>query len=130
MTEPQLVPAKPRRRWYQYSLRTLLALPLCLAVLFAILHYVLGRIEVCCEYRVACEFSRLPDDDQRLKEWLKTQEGVFVHFVRITRQGTKVNVAFLMVRRCNGTTKFPDLESACASLGYERPASKWVNEGE
>ncbi len=128
-SSPQATP-KPSRRWYQFSLRTLLLLPVVLAVLLAILHYVLGSIEVCYEYRVACEFARLPDDDKRLKDWLKTQEGVLVHAVRITRQGSKVKVAFLMVRRCNGTTPFPDFETACASLGYESPASKWVDEGD
>jgi hypothetical protein len=132
MNEPEASSAVPKRklRWYQFSLRTLLALPLCLAVSFAILHYVLGRFETYPHYSMVCTFARLPDDDQRLKEWLTTQEGVYVHFVRVSRQGTKVKVAFLMARRCNGTTPFPDLESACASLGYEGPASKWVDEAD
>ncbi len=44
-TPPEAVPAKPRRRWRQYSLRALLVLTLIVAAIFGWLRYEMDRYQ-------------------------------------------------------------------------------------
>ncbi len=75
MTESQPAATKPKRRWYQYSLRTLLLLPLMLALALSVAYswpivqrrYILWRLQ---EY-AGKDLRTLPDEDkQRVSGWI------------------------------------------------------------
>jgi hypothetical protein len=74
-TESQPAAAKPNRRWYQYSLRTLLLLPLILAMALSAAYswpivqrrYILWRLQ---DY-AGKDLRMLPDEDKdRICGWV------------------------------------------------------------
>ncbi len=78
-SESQLA-AKPKRRWYQYSLRTLLLLPLLLALALSAVcswpivqrHYALWRLQG----YVDKDLRRLPEEErQQVDYWIETLIG-------------------------------------------------------
>ena len=78
MSEPESPPAepKPKLRWYQYRLRTLLFAPVVLAVVFSWPHvhrrYIVWRLE---KYDGA-DLMKLPDEEQqRIGQWIASLIG-------------------------------------------------------
>src|SRR5947209_7787355 len=69
-------------------------------------------------------FDALPTDDKALKAWLQAQPGVVSHTVHVGRDGADkklVAVIFVQVRNMAGEPPVPDLDAACARLGYTGP---------
>jgi len=121
---PEMTDAATRRRWFHFRLRTLLITLFCLVILF----YAVSLIPASRLYCVKAEYSRLPGNDCQLEEWLKVQQGVVPHTVRVSRKGTSVQAVFIMVRNVRGRPSFPDLPKACDSLGYTGLLSAWTDD--
>jgi hypothetical protein len=69
-------------------------------------------------YEVVAEFAELPPDDAALQAWLKQQPGVAV--VIVSRpEPKKVVIHLLMSQNLHDKPPFPDVEKACAELGYK-----------
>lgn len=77
---PRAAAPKPSRRWYQFSLRTLLALPLLLALVLSVVYswpyverrYILWRLQ---DY-VDKDLQKLPDEErQQVDGWVRTLVG-------------------------------------------------------
>jgi hypothetical protein len=125
MSEPDslTVAPRPKRRWYQYSMRALLALPFVFAI-----WYMLGLIPASRIYSLKATYERMPADDSQLEAWLKVQRGVVPHTVHISREKSNLRVIFIMVRNSHGSPPFPDLSSGCELLNYTRRLSEWSDD--
>lgn len=76
-------------------------------------------------YCVEATFQELPENDEPLAEWVKSQRGIVAHTVHIRRFGThgdELEVGFIQVRTIAGDPPFPELEEKCAELGYKQPS--------
>jgi hypothetical protein len=79
-------------------------------------------------YDVEAEFTSLPADDHELEAWLKAQPGVVPHSVSVSRKQGAPNVVvigFVIVRPEWGNPPVPDMEAACARLGYRGHVGKF-----
>jgi len=115
---------KSKRRWFYYSLGTLLAFIALCAILFLVAGF-LSPLSL--GYNVKATFSEMPDDDHQLKEWLKVQPSVVSNTVTICREGHTVFVGFITEGSAFGRPPFPDLPKACESLGYKGVVSEWAD---
>ena len=92
------------------------------AIAFAVLaagYYSLLRfVHVSGGYTVAAEYAAMPPDDAALMGWLGAQKGVAAHTIRTARSGQRLRLFFIMSRDLAGHPRFPDLDGACARLGY------------
>ncbi len=119
MTSP-----KPKLRWFQFGLKTLLAVLAFCAILFLVAGFL---APVSLGYNVKATFSQMPNDDHQLEEWLKVQKGVVSNTVRISREGHTVFVGFITEGSAFGRPPFPDLPKACESVGYKGVVSEWAD---
>ena len=100
---------------------------IALAVL-AVGYYLFLRIaHVSYGYTVAAEFAAMPPDDTGLVQWLGVQKGVAARTVRTARSGQRLKLFFIMSRDLTGHPRFPDLDSACARLGYTGQVSRFAD---
>ena|SRR5262245_45910221 len=69
-------------------------------------------------YEVEAEFAELPPDDAALEAWLKQQPGVLI--VEVTRIESRkaIRIFLLMGQNLHYKPPVPNLEQACAELGY------------
>jgi hypothetical protein len=75
-------------------------------------------------YRLETRFKTLPPDDKALKAWLNAQPGVVPERVAVSRFDTdkkRVAVLFIHVHNMAGQPPIPNLNEACAALGYRDP---------
>ncbi|MFO0905211.1 MAG: hypothetical protein U0939_19545 [Pirellulales bacterium] len=94
-----------------------------IAIAMGFLGVILGTtcIPVSFCYCVNSSFTRLPENDSQLIEWLKEQPNVVAHTVQVRRYGAEsrqLEVAFIQVRTALGQPRFPDLAGKCSELGY------------
>ena len=78
MSEPEIQPAapKPKLRWYQYSLRTLLLAPVVLAVVFGWPHVHSGYIVWRLEKYNNVDLRNLGDEEkQQVNRWVASLLG-------------------------------------------------------
>jgi hypothetical protein len=73
-------------------------------------------------------YASMPDNDRDLEQWLKDQRGVVAHTVHVTRKGSTIRIIFIMQRNGHGNPPFPDLSSACHSLGYTEVLAEWSDD--
>jgi hypothetical protein len=79
----------------------------------------------CC---LEARFADLPADDEPLCRWLKAQPGVVPYLVSFSRggpDGRLLKVGFTQTRNLAGEPPLPDLDAACARLGYRGPESRF-----
>ncbi len=113
MTSP-----KPKLRWFQFGLKTLLAVLAFCAILFLVAGFL---APVSLGYNVKATFSQMPNDDHQLEEWLKVQKGVVSNTVRISREGHTVFVGFI--------TEGSAVSVAHHSPTCRKPVNQWVTKG-
>jgi hypothetical protein len=76
-------------------------------------------------YGMRSEFSSLPGNDKALETWLKGQPGVAR--VGINRNDKVIEVFIIQVRNGRGEPPLPDLDEACAALGYAGQVSPFTH---
>jgi hypothetical protein len=76
-------------------------------------------IKASCGYDVQANYDAMPADDKALETWIKTQPGVVEHTVLVQRDGHQLVAYFIMAQDLSGRPTFPDLDQACATLGYK-----------
>lgn len=69
-------------------------------------------------YCVEADFVSLPTDDRPLEAWLAVQPGVVPDSVIALRNGKRLQVRLLVVQTQAGEPPLPDVDAACAVLGY------------
>jgi hypothetical protein len=71
-------------------------------------------------YSIEAEFAELPPDDEALKAWLEQQPGVTRVFAITRGEARKtIKIDLLMEQNAHYKPRFPDVEKACAELGYK-----------
>jgi hypothetical protein len=88
------------------------------------------NISASLSYCVEATFRELPDNDEALVEWLKTQPGIVpntVHARRFGPERVELEVGFIQVRTMSGHPPFPNLEAKCAELGYLDPNGPFLD---
>jgi hypothetical protein len=94
------------------------------AVFATALVYSVTSLHVSRVYCIMARFDRLPETDEGLAQWLKTQPGVVAHTVHLTREGSKVRVWFIMSQNLRWSPPMPNLSRQCHLMGYD-PVPVW-----
>jgi hypothetical protein len=106
---------------------TVVALGLLATILLLVLwltkSVLYSEVRVSYNYGFEARFTTLPPDDDALVQWIKQQPGVVssgvgVIVLRSGNDAKTIRVTFTQVRNLNGIPPTPDLDTACASLGY------------
>jgi len=116
---------QPKPRRFQFTLRTLLIVVTLLVIACSGVTYIGQLMPIGRVYSLKAQYSQMPADDSRFEVWLKAQEGIVSHTVHVSRDGNAVNLVFMMVHNGLGKPPFPDLSTACDSLGYKQPVLRW-----
>lgn len=69
-------------------------------------------------YTVETSYTRAPDGDAQLKQWLQTQHGVVPQTVHVGRTDDKLVLTFAISRNLWGHPPFPNVEDAASRFGY------------
>jgi hypothetical protein len=104
------------------------AIGCALLVVFLVAVYSgIRSIPVSYSYGVVTEFDVVPPNDQALDDWIRAQPGVVVHMAGVnrTRVGERwlIEVNYGISRNGWGEPPLPDLDAACAALGYRGQAA-------
>jgi hypothetical protein len=76
------------------------------------------KMPVSCGYVVAAEFTKMPADDSALIRWIEDQEGIVEGTVDASRRNQRLKLSFILSTGILDPPKVPDLDGACARLGY------------